>query len=133
MLVTYFSTLCSVLSFSIIFKDRLKAVENQFLPDYKLPNGEPFTPPDPEKHKVFEFTSKTSGRKIFVYDDLFPQDMLDHLQGFVLKHGSYFYDDSIDSESDNVQWIAGFLIDPYVKSAYWKIVQRVSFILPCLY
>ena len=65
------------------------------------------------------------GRKIFVFDNLFPKELLDHLRSFVLKYGSYFYDDSIDSDSDNVQWIAGFLLKPYLKSPYWKIVKKV--------
>ena len=110
-------------------KERKEAYAKWFLPDYKLPNGEPFSPPDPEKHKVFEFTTKTDGRKIFVYDNLFSEDLLAHLRAFVLKYGSYFYDDSIDSESDNVQWIAGFLLNPYIKSPYWKIVQSVSMLV----
>ena len=46
----------------------------------------------------------------------------------MLKFGTYFYDDSIDNHSDNVQWVAGFLLDPYIKSPYWKIIQKVSFI-----
>lgn len=61
-----------------------------------------------------------------MYDNLFPVELLDHLRNHVLKYGTYFYDDSIDSESDNVQWIAGFMLKPYLLSPYWKVVKSVS-------
>ena len=117
----------------IIFQNRKKAYEDWYLPDYKLPNGESFVAPDPSKHKIFEYTTKTDGRKIFVFDNLFPKELLDHLRSFVLKYGSYFYDDSIDSDSDNVQWIAGFLLKPYLLSPYWKVVKKVCIIFQKLW
>ncbi len=67
------------------------------------------------------------GEKIFVFDDLFPVDLLDHMRAHVLKYGTYFYDDSIDDESDNVQWIAGFDMPLYTKSPYWKIIHAVRY------
>ena len=95
------------------------------LPDYQLPNNG-IDDIDIDKHKKFEYTTKTDGRKLWVFDDLFPQETLDHLRSFVLKFGTYYYDDSIDGESDNVQWVAGFRLDPYIKSPYWKIISKVS-------
>ncbi|XP_057303752.1 uncharacterized protein LOC130641105 [Hydractinia symbiolongicarpus] len=107
-------------------KDREYSYKNWYLPQYKLSEDEPFTAPDPAKHKVLEYTTKTDGRKIVVFDGLFSKDLLDHLRGFVLKYGTYFYDDSIDSSSDNVQWIAGFLLNPYIQSPYWKIIRKLA-------
>lgn len=66
------------------------------------------------------------GEKIYVFDDLFPKDLLDHMRAHVLKYGTYFYDDSIDEESDNVQWIAGLDMPMFLKSPYWKIIRAVS-------
>ena len=70
----------------------------------------------------------SQGEKIFVFDNLFPKDLLDHMRAHVLKYGTYFYDDSIDEESDNVQWIAGLDMPLYLKSPYWKIIHAVSFL-----
>ena len=47
------------------------------------------------------------------------------MRAHVLKYGTYFYDDSIDEESDNVQWIAGLDMPLYLKSPYWKIIHAV--------
>ena len=96
------------------------------LPDFKQPNGEPFKPSDPAQHQTLEFTTKTEKRKIVVYDNLFPKLLLDHLRDFVLKFGKYYYDDSIDEHSDNVQWIAGFDLDEFIGSPYWAVVKKVS-------
>ena len=48
------------------------------------------------------------------------------MRAHVLKYGTYFYDDSIDEESDNVQWIAGLDMPMFLKSPYWKIIHAVS-------
>jgi len=93
------------------------------MPEYQFPGLDQL---DIDKHKKFEYTTKRDGRKIFVFDDLFPKEILDKLRTFVLKYGTYFYDDSIDNESDNVQWVAGFLLDPYIKSPYWKVISKVN-------
>lgn len=110
----------------LLSQDREYSYKNWYLPEYKLSKDAPFTAPDPAKHKVLEYTTKTDGRKIVVFDGLFSENLLDHLRGFVLKYGTYFYDDSIDSSSDNVQWIAGFLLNPYIQSPYWKIIRKVN-------
>lgn len=107
-------------------KARDEAHSKWYIPEYEIPGG--IENLDIEKHKTFEYTTKTDGRKIFVYDNLFSKELLDHLRSFVLKYGTYFYDDSIDSTSDNVQWVAGFLLAPYIQSPYWKIIQKVNLI-----
>ncbi len=61
-----------------------------------------------------------------MFDNLFPIDLLDHMRAHVLKYGTYFYDDSIDSESDNVQWIASLDMPMYLESPYWKIIKAVG-------
>ena len=78
------------------------------------------------QHQVSEHQS-TEGKKIFVIDDLFDRDDLDKLRAFILKHGTYYYDDTDlgDEDNDNVQWIAGFEIDDYVQSRLWNIMQQV--------
>ena len=61
-----------------------------------------------------------------VYDNLFPEELLDHLRDHVLKYGVYYYDDSTsDPTSDNVQWIAGFPLQEFVESPYWSILKEV--------
>ena len=76
-------------------------------------------------HKVAEHQSLT-GKKIFVFDGLFEQEDLDKLRSVILKYGTYYYDDSEDSTSDNVQWIAGFPINSYIKSRLWNITHQVN-------
>ena len=85
---------------------------------------------DVGKHKVSEHLSM-QGKRILVFDDLFDKEDLDKLRVFIFKHGTYYYDDSDegDSDSDNVQWIAGFEINDYVKSRLWNIMQQVGFLL----
>lgn len=66
-----------------------------------------------------------TGKKIFVFDGLFEKEDLDKLRSLVLKYGTYYYDDSEDDSSDNVQWIAGFSVDSYIKSRIWNITHQV--------
>ena len=80
---------------------------------------------DMPSHVVSHHKS-TEGRNIFVFDDLFVKEDLDRLRVVILKYGTYYYDDSDDDpESDNVQWIAGFDIDDYVKSRIWNNTHQV--------
>ena len=85
---------------------------------------------DVGKHKVSEHLSM-QGKRILVFDDLFDKEDLDKLRVFIFKHGTYYYDDSDegDSDSDNVQWIAGFEINDYIKSRLWNVMQQVGFLL----
>lgn len=76
--------------------------------------------------KLISSAKSQEGKKIFVFDDLFTRDVLDHLRSVVLNYGVYYYDDSYDEESDNVQWIAAFDVDKYVQSHMWGITERVS-------
>lgn len=66
------------------------------------------------------------GKKIFVFDGLFDNDTLANLRSLILSYGVYFYDDSYDKESDNVQWIAGFSVDKYVQSRMWEVTKKVK-------
>jgi len=106
------------------WNDKLKAKDTWYLPDYKVSPDKPLVP-DVEKHVVANFSTE-KGEKIYVFDDLFPKDLLDHMRAHVLKYGTYFYDDSIDEESDNVQWIAGLDMPLFLKSPYWKIISAVA-------
>ncbi|XP_065060932.1 uncharacterized protein LOC135688140 [Rhopilema esculentum] len=106
------------------WNDRLEAKKTWYLPDYEETDDKPLVP-DVSKH-LFANYSTLKGEKIFVFDNLFPKDLLDHMRAHVLKYGTYFYDDSIDEESDNVQWIAGLDMPLYLKSPYWKIIHAVA-------
>ena len=91
-------------------------------------------PNDIDIEKNFVSSSKSlEGKEIHVFDDLFEKEDLDRLRAFIFKHGTYYYDDSDegDDDSDNVQWIAGFEIDAYIKSRLWNVMQQVSS-LACL-
>ncbi|XP_028394289.1 uncharacterized protein LOC114518487 isoform X2 [Dendronephthya gigantea] len=66
------------------------------------------------------------GKKIFVFDGLFKRDVLDQLRSVILNYGVYYYDDSYDEESDNVQWIAAFNVDEYVQSRMWGITREIA-------
>lgn len=81
---------------------------------------------DIEQHKVSEHVSM-QGKRILVFDDLFDKEDLDQLRAFIFKHGTYYYDDSDegDGDSDNVQWIAGFEINDYIRSRLWNVMQQV--------
>lgn len=84
-------------------------------------------PNDIDIQKNFVSTSKSlEGKEIHVFDDLFETEDLDQLRAFIFKHGTYYYDDSDegDNDSDNVQWIAGFEIDAYIKSRLWNIMRQ---------
>ena len=77
------------------------------------------------KYIVSQAISKND-KKIFVFDGLFDKDVLDNLRSNILNYGVFYYDDSYDEDSDNVQWIAGFEVDHFVKSNLWETVQNVS-------
>ena len=79
---------------------------------------------DVESKLVSEAKSK-EGKRILVFDDLFTKDVLDYLRNVILNYGVYYYDDSYDEESDNVQWIAAFDVDKYVQSRMWGITREV--------
>lgn len=81
---------------------------------------------DIEQHKVSEHVSM-QGKRILVFDDLFDKEDLDQLRAFIFKHGTYYYDDSDegDGDSDNVQWIAGFEVNDYIRSRLWNVMQQV--------
>ena len=85
---------------------------------------------DVARHKVSEHTSM-QGKRILVFDDLFDKEDLDKLRAFIFKHGTYYYDDSDDgdSDNDNVQWIAGFEINDYIQSRIWNVMQQVQCML----
>lgn len=40
--------------------------------------------------------------------------------------GDYYFDDSYDEDSDNVQWISAINIELFIKSRLWKVVQRIA-------
>ena len=78
-----------------------------------------------ETRQIYEAKSQ-EGKRIVVFDDLFPNDVLNHLRSVILNYGVYYYDDSYNEENDNVQWIAGFKVDKYVQSRMWGTTWEVS-------
>ena len=114
---------------------RKTATKTWNVPNFKLLNGHPIEPPNPEQHQKLKYTTK-GGRNIVVYDNLFPEELLDHLRDHVLKYGVYYYDESTsDPTSDNVQWIAGFPLEEFVESPYWSILKEVWWVqgFDCLF
>ncbi|XP_054768909.2 uncharacterized protein LOC129276552 [Lytechinus pictus] len=68
----------------------------------------------------------SQGKRLYIFDGLFDADDLMKLREFVPKHGTFYYDDSLDLDSDNVQWIAGFPIESYVQGKMWTPTQKVA-------
>ncbi|KAI8479615.1 hypothetical protein Bbelb_426330 [Branchiostoma belcheri] len=79
---------------------------------------------DVQKHIIQEFYDSKDMKGV-VLDNLFDEEDLSALRTFTIKYGHYFFDDSIDLDSDNVQWIAGFPVESYVKSKMWNITSQV--------
>eukprot|EP00058_Branchiostoma_floridae_P025287 XP_002610777.1 hypothetical protein BRAFLDRAFT_126315 [Branchiostoma floridae] len=79
---------------------------------------------DVQKHIIQEFYDSNDMKGV-VLDNLFDEEDLSALRTFTIKYGQYFFDDSIDLDSDNVQWIAGFPVESYVKSKMWNITSQV--------
>ncbi|PIK54879.1 hypothetical protein BSL78_08216 [Apostichopus japonicus] len=80
---------------------------------------------DVANHVTKDYTG-TNGRKIYVFDDLFLRDDLLNLRNHVEDYGDYYFDDSYDEDSDNVQWISAINIELFIKSRLWKVVQRIA-------
>ncbi|XP_031560412.1 uncharacterized protein LOC116296526 [Actinia tenebrosa] len=62
------------------------------------------------------------------FDDLMPKGDLDALRLFLLHYNSAYayqgYDESADTEHDNVSWIAPIKVSKFIKSRLWKTVNR---------
>ncbi|XP_066295870.1 uncharacterized protein [Branchiostoma lanceolatum] len=79
---------------------------------------------DVQKHIIQEFYDSNDMKGV-VLDNLFDEEDLSALRTFTIKYGQYYFDDSIDLDSDNVQWIAGFPVESFVKSKMWNITSQV--------
>ena len=66
------------------------------------------------------------GQKIFVFDGLFNETELAIVRSYIIDYGRYYYDDSLDHDSDNVQWISGYEVQAFVTTKYWGIVRQVA-------
>ena len=64
--------------------------------------------------------------QLAVFDGLFNKDDLDKLRSYTQRYGKYYSDDSVDLTSDNVQWIAGFPVNEFVKTKLWKVIEQVA-------
>nr|CAB3263028.1 uncharacterized protein LOC100186758 [Phallusia mammillata] len=80
---------------------------------------------DLDKHLTLRRNNK-AGDFVAVFDGLFKKEDLDELRTHTVKNGKYFYDDSLDLSSDNVQWIAGFHVDNFVKSRFWPVIKQMA-------
>lgn len=85
--------------------------------------------PDPEinfdKHLSL-LRKNREGFRVAVFDELFPKSDLDELRTWTIKYGRYFFDDSLDVSSDNVQWIAGFNVERFVESRFWPVIRKMA-------
>ena len=60
---------------------------------------------------------------MMVIDGVFDPDEILSLRSFVLEnHALMFYDNSLDSDTDNVQWITAINVDEFVKTNMWNSV-----------
>ena len=58
-----------------------------------------------------------------VVDGVFDYDETLSLRSFVLNnHAPMYYDNSLDSDSDNVQWITGINAYEFVRTNMWGIL-----------
>ena len=69
-------------------------------------------------------TSEKKG--IIVFDDLFSKDELDQLRSHIISHGRYLYQDGLEWDSDNVQWITGYSVQDFVRTTYWLKIRQVA-------
>ncbi|XP_039256913.2 uncharacterized protein LOC120333637 [Styela clava] len=80
---------------------------------------------DFNKHMTL-YRENRNGHFVAVFDGLFDESSLSLLRSWVIKYGTYFFDGSIDVDSDNVQWIAGINVDDFVHTQFWPVIKRMS-------
>ncbi|XP_071486638.1 uncharacterized protein [Diadema antillarum] len=80
---------------------------------------------DVRSRLTMNFTTH-QGKRVYVFDGIFNEEDLMKLRNFVPRHGHFYFDDSLDLDSDNVQWIAGFKIDDYAGSKMWPATRKVA-------
>ena len=80
---------------------------------------------DVAKYEINRYMTSTK-KGIIVFDDLFSKDELDRLRSYIISHGKYFYDDSLEADSDNVHWISGYPVDDFVRTTYWLKIRQVA-------
>ncbi|XP_032228281.1 uncharacterized protein LOC116611810 isoform X2 [Nematostella vectensis] len=75
------------------------------------------------KRKVLD----RQGRVVSFFDGLFTKGDLDALRLYLLHYNSAYayqgYDESKDTEHDNVSWIAGIKVSKFIKSRIWKTIN----------
>ncbi|XP_030842505.1 uncharacterized protein LOC753783 isoform X2 [Strongylocentrotus purpuratus] len=104
------------------FEEKMKARETLFT---EMKGSEVKTVEDVANCVTKNYTT-SQGKRLYIFDGLFNADDLMKLREFVPKHGKFYFDDSLDLDSDNVQWIAGFPIDSYVQGKMWTATQKVA-------
>jgi Rps23 Pro-64 3,4-dihydroxylase Tpa1-like proline 4-hydroxylase len=77
------------------------------------------------EYETAQYATK-KGQKIFVFDGLFNETELAIVRSYIIDYGRYYYDDSLDHDSDNVQWISGYKVDAFVSTKFWGIVHQVA-------
>merc|ERR1719354_132522 len=76
---------------------------------------------------VYKVVENEMGKKMTVVDGVFDYDEIISLRSFVLNnHAPMYYDNSLDSDSDNVQWITGINAYEFVRTNMWKSVLKAT-------
>jgi Rps23 Pro-64 3,4-dihydroxylase Tpa1-like proline 4-hydroxylase len=92
-------------------------VDDRSVPNWNLSN-----------HLTRKYTDK-AGKLVVVYDNLLEKEELDELRSYLIAfHDTYHYqihDESLEEDSDNVQWVAGLKNEEFVRSRVWTLTQRI--------
>ena len=64
--------------------------------------------------------------QLMVFDGLFARDDLDKLLSYVKEDARVFYDNHLDEDSDNVNWIMAFEIPQFTRLRLWPIIRDAA-------
>eukprot|EP00118_Oscarella_pearsei_P026713 m.310328 g.310328 ORF g.310328 m.310328 type:complete len:544 (+) comp50935_c0_seq1:226-1857(+) len=71
-----------------------------------------------------------AGNRMAVYDNILSDSELSELRSYLISyHDSYHYqihDESIEEDSDNVQWVSGLPTSLFLKSSVWGLTEKIA-------
>ena len=65
------------------------------------------------------------GKKIFVYDNVIPVDIIDLLKEFIENHAEYHESPVNEDSADNVKWIIGLDEPTFTKGPLWAFMKQI--------
>lgn len=101
--------------------DRFETLEKFYLShnmmDFALVDEKPVPNWNLSSHLTRKYTD-SAGKLVVVYDNVLSKQELGELRSYLIMfHDTYHYqihDESLEEDSDNVQWVAGFRVRPHV-------------------